>query len=121
MTAARLVRIGANPPAAEDGEPSDVLAGEPRTRTLNYFTDRTDCFFAGIWESTPGKWRVRYTENEVVVLLSGKAVLTQDGGQSQAFSAGEAFVIPAGFTGTWETVEPVRKIYAIYQPPAAPQ
>ena len=27
-----------------------------------------------------------------------------------------AFVIPAGFKGTWETLKPVRKWYVIWQP-----
>ena len=117
MTAARIVRIGAEPPAAEEGRPSDVIAGAPRTRTLNYYTDPTGGFFAGVWESTPGKWRVSYSENEFVALLSGKVVLTADGDAPETFVAGDAFVIPAGFVGSWETVEPVRKLYAIYQPP----
>jgi hypothetical protein len=119
MSATRVVRIGVNPPAAEEGRPSNVLAGDPKTRTLNYFTDASERFFAGVWESSPGKWRVSYTENEFVALLSGRVVLTADGGAAETFVAGDAFIIPAGFAGTWETVEPVRKLYAIYQAPEA--
>jgi hypothetical protein len=117
MTAARIVRFGANAPPPEEGQPSDIVAGDPRTRAQNYYTDPTECFFAGVWESTPGKWRVSYSENEFVTLLAGKVVLTADGGTAETFVAGDAFVIAAGFVGTWETVEPVRKLYAIYQAP----
>ena len=117
MGAARIIRIGGHGAQGEEGTPSDVLAGEPRTRTLNHYTDPTGCFFSGVWESSPGKWRVSYTENEFVALLSGRVVLTADGAASETFVAGDAFVIPAGFVGTWETVEPVRKLYAIYQAP----
>jgi uncharacterized cupin superfamily protein len=119
MSQPRIVRIGTNPPPAEESRPATVLAGDPLTRTLNYYTDPTSCFFAGVWESSPGKWRVSYTENEFVALLGGKVVLTADDGRAETFGAGDAFVIPAGFSGTWETVEPVRKLYAIYQAPAA--
>lgn len=117
MSVPRIVRIGANPPTPEEGMPSAVLSGDPRTRTLNYYTAPDERFFAGVWESTPGKWRVSYTENEFVALLAGRVVLTADGGPAETFAAGDAFVIPAGFAGTWETVEPVRKLYAIYQAP----
>ena len=103
-------------PAPEEAAPDRVLAGTPRTRTRNCYTDSTSHFFAGIWESTPGKWRVEYSEHELVQLLAGRVVLTDERGHERRFGPGDVFVIPAGFTGTWETVESVRKIYAIFQP-----
>ena len=30
------------------------------------------------------------------------------------FLAGDAFLTPAGFTGTWEIVKPAKKFYAFY-------
>ena len=42
-------------------------------------------------------------------------ILTDADGEAQEFKAGDAFVIPAGFAGTWETIEPVRKWYAIFE------
>ena len=30
-------------------------------------------------------------------------------------SAGESFVVPRGFVGTWEVVEPTKKTYVIYE------
>ena len=33
----------------------------------------------------------------------------------RTFRAGDAFVSPAGFTGTWEIVEPAKKLYAYYE------
>jgi len=32
-----------------------------------------------------------------------------------SFAAGDAFVIPAGFTGTWEVLDDCAKIYAIFE------
>jgi uncharacterized protein len=37
-------------------------------------------------------------------------------GGRMSFGAGDAFLIPAGFTGTWEVVEDCSKIYAIFEP-----
>ncbi len=114
MTTA-ILRFGAHPPAVETGKPNDILSGDPVTRVQNYFSDTTGQFFAGIWESSVGKWRVRYSENEFCTILEGKAVLTDAGGTSETFAKGDSFVIPSGFSGTWETVEPVKKLYTIFE------
>ena len=110
----RIVRFDRDTPPAEVSLPTRVVSGSPVTTLRNFYSDPDECFFAGIWESTPGKWEVVYTEEEFCAILSGKVVLTGDDGHAETFVAGDAFVIPAGFRGTWETVEPVRKLYAIY-------
>jgi uncharacterized cupin superfamily protein len=110
-----ITRFGVDPPEVETGTPKDVLAGRPVTRLQNYFTDASGQFFAGIWESSVGKWRINYTENEFCAILEGKVVLTDESGKAETFGKGDSFVIPSGFAGTWETVEPVRKYYAIFE------
>ncbi len=111
-----IVRFGVNPPAAEEGKPGNVISGDPKTRAQNYFTDATGQFFSGIWESTQGKWPVRYSESEFCAILEGKCILTDAAGKAETFAKGDSFVIPGGFVGTWETVEPVKKLYAIFDP-----
>ena len=93
-----------------------LLAGAPEHRVWNYFTDSTQAFFAGRWSGTRGKWRVRYTENELCVMTAGRVVITSDLGESSAFGPGDAFVVPAGFSGTWEVLEDFSKVYAIFEP-----
>jgi hypothetical protein len=115
---ATIVRFGVNPPAIETGKPNDVLGGAPVTKVQNYFSDGSGQFFAGIWESSIGKWKIRYSENEFCTLLEGVAVLTDADGKSETFRSGDSFVIPSGYAGTWETVEPVRKHYVIFEPKA---
>lgn len=102
---------------AEESAPAaaNVVAGSPRTTVRNHYTDPRGRFFAGTWSSTVGTWRVSYTEHEFCHLLEGVVVLTAADGRAWRFAAGDAWVIPAGFTGTWETVEPARKHYAIYE------
>jgi uncharacterized cupin superfamily protein len=34
----------------------------------------------------------------------------------EEYVAGDTFLIPNGFTGTWETVKHVKKFFAIYKP-----
>lgn len=93
-----------------------VLAGTPQQLTRNYFSDSTGRFFAGVWESTSGRWRVRYTENEFCHLTRGRIRITDAAGHHWTFAAGDTFVVPAGFSGIWEVLEPAAKLYVIYEP-----
>ena len=95
--------------------PDRLIDGSPEQRVSNYFTDSTGQFFAGRWSSTRGKWRVRYTENELCVMMAGRVLLTSDDGVTSSFGAGDAFVIPAGFSGIWEVVVDCTKIYAVFE------
>jgi uncharacterized protein len=98
-----------NPPAER------LIAGTPELQVANYFSDLSQQFFAGRWSATRGKWRVRYTENELCVMTAGRVVIESTSGERSSFGPGEAFVVPAGFTGTWEVLEDCAKIYAIFE------
>ena len=54
------------------------MKGDPRFRTWN--AEERDGLYAGVWEATPGAWRVTYDEWEFCHILSGVSVLTEDGG-----------------------------------------
>lgn len=105
------------PLEAEPSQPAAdrLIAGAPRQTVANYFSDRTEQFFAGRWSSTPGKWRIRYTESEFCCLTTGRIVLENTQGKRWEFRAGDAFVIPSGFEGSWEVVEACTKFYAIFE------
>jgi uncharacterized cupin superfamily protein len=111
-----IVRLD-GPVESEESElaADKVLAGKPVTRVSNYFTDFTQQFFAGRWAATRGKWRVRYTENELCVMTAGKVVIESESGERHTFVSGDAFVVPAGFSGSWEVLEDCSKIYAIFE------
>lgn len=93
-----------------------LLEREPEHRVWNLFTDSTQQFFVGRWSSTRGKWRVAYTENEFCHITQGRVRIAARSGRSWIFAAGDSFVIPAGFEGTWEVLEDCEKLYAIFQP-----
>jgi uncharacterized protein len=92
-----------------------LLSGKPLVRVSNYFSDSTQQFHAGRWSATRGKWRVSYTESELCVMTAGKVVIESASGERSTFAAGDAFVVPAGFAGTWEVLEDCSKIYAIFE------
>jgi uncharacterized cupin superfamily protein len=103
-------------PDVSTPSPDRLLEGRPEHRVWNHFTDPSQQFFAGRWSGTKGKWRIRYTENELCVITAGKVVLVSETGARSTFRQGDAFVVPAGFSGTWEVIEDCTKIYAIFEP-----
>jgi uncharacterized cupin superfamily protein len=104
------------PPAEEYLPPAErILAGSPVQRAWELFVSEDQRFSCGVWECAPGKWRVVFDENEFCHLLAGEILITADDGQQRRVRAGEAFVTPAGFTGTWEVLTPARKQFAIYK------
>ncbi len=94
---------------------ANLLDGNPRQRIWNVLSSGDGRFHAGEWESGPGTWRVNYTEYELCHILQGAVRLTSEAGAARLYRAGDTFVIPSGFRGTWEVIEPCRKIYAIYE------
>jgi len=91
--------------------PDRLIDGNPVFTTWNI--EETDTLFAGIWQSTPGKWRVIYDEWEYFTLTAGHSVITPDGGGPVVLTTGDSYIIRPGFTGTWEVVETTVKDYVI--------
>lgn len=104
-------------PDAEPYRPAAdrIQAGDPVQRAWNHFASPDGRFNAGVWEGAPGRWAVQFTETEFCHLLAGKVKVTDGHNQSRIFQAGDSFVMPSGFTGTWEVLEPCRKLYAVYE------
>jgi uncharacterized cupin superfamily protein len=98
----------------ETGEPAPerLISGNPKFRTWNR-EDTGDGVYAGIWESTPGKWRIEYDEWEFCHILSGVSIICEDGGKSHRIVAGDSFVLRPGFKGSWEVLETTAKEYVI--------
>jgi uncharacterized protein len=104
----------ATQPEISRPDSSKILSGDPVHTSWNL--EGSDGLYCGIWQSTPGKWRISYDEWEYCILLSGVSVLTQDGFEPQTFKAGDSFILRSGFEGTWEVLETTRKNYVIKLP-----
>ncbi|MBB3591654.1 hypothetical protein FHX08_001998 [Rhizobium sp. BK529] len=94
-------------PAAER-----IISGDPQFRTWN-LEEAEGGLYAGIWEATPGKWRIVYEEWEYFSILSGHSIVTEDGGEPIHLKAGDRLILRPGFKGTWEVVETTRKDYVV--------
>lgn len=99
---------------AEMGAPAPdrLISGDPKFQTWNA-EEAEGGLYVGIWESTPGKWRIVYDEWEFCHILSGVSVIEEEGGEARTVRAGDSFVLRSGFRGTWEVIETTRKEYVV--------
>lgn len=98
--------------------PERRVSGAPEQSLSNIYTDPSKVLLSGTWSSEVGKWTVDYSQrHEFCYLLEGHIILADEQGEESTFKTGDAFVIPAGFKGTWEVIEPVTKHYVIYNTP----
>lgn len=106
----RLTRTGV---AAEVSrpDPARLIAGDPVFTTWN--VEDRDGLFCGLWQATPGKWRIRYDEWEYCRIIAGVSVVAEDGGAALELRAGDSVILRPGFAGTWEVVETTLKDYVI--------
>lgn len=127
MTAPAIVRLDppASAPATEpvlDRPRRDRLeSGDPLRQTWTLYEAPQGDLSAGTWACEVGRWRIVFPEgkDEVFFLLEG-VVRLHDGerGGFTEFRAGQGGVIPGGFVGAFEVVEPVRKHFVVRERPA---
>ncbi|MGB3148737.1 MAG: cupin domain-containing protein [Paracoccaceae bacterium] len=91
--------------------PEKLLAGDPVHTTWN--VEERGGLYSGIWQSTPGKWRISYDEWEYCRILVGRSIITDADGTAHEIAAGDSFILRPGFRGTWEVIETTRKDYVI--------
>lgn len=68
---------------------------------------------AGLWECTPGTWRLKVERDEFCHFLRGRCVYTSSSGKRTEFRGGDSAFFPAGWKGACEVIETVRKVYMI--------
>lgn len=95
--------------------PERLLSDPPRQTVQACYSSPCGQLQAGVWESGVGSWRVAYSEHEYCELLSGSCALHGLDGSVKVVRAGDRFVIPAGFEGVWEVLEPCRKVYVAFE------
>ena len=122
MTAPSFAITRLGPVAADSAEPylpppDRLIDGHPLQRAWVQFEDSAKGFYAGVWESEPGTWRIRYTEVEYCRILSGRSRITAADGTVAEVGPGDEFVIPSGFEGTWQVLERTRKTFVIHEAP----
>lgn len=91
--------------------PGTAVSGDPHTKTWNLHTSDDGKILSGIWESTPGVWRIDYDAWEYCQLLSGSCTIELQGKSPVRLQAGDTFIVETGAKGTWTVHETIRKHY----------
>ncbi len=107
-------------PSTDYPKPERLIAGNPRRDTWNRIDasiGAAKSFYSGIWRSEIGKWRIAMAadEQEIFTVISGRCRLHADDGSFVEAHAGDSVHIPAGFTGAFEVIEAMSKVYVIVE------
>lgn len=111
-----IIVFDAASPASEDYPRADRLVrGNPRRLTQTCHASADGLVSAGIWTCETGAWNIHFAEgkDEFFCVLEGRVRLHDRHGQSVDIGPGGAAVIPAGFAGCFEVLEPVRKYFVV--------
>ena len=106
----RVTRIGTVPETSQPA-PEKLISGTPVHTTWSL--EESDGLYCGLWQSTPGKWRVSYSEWEYFHILSGYSILTAEDATVTQLHARDSLILRPGFQGIWEVVEATLKDYVI--------
>ena len=98
-------------------DPAQLPDAGVRVTSRVLYRDPSGAFKTGFWSALAGPPApISYTMDELCVLLQGEVRLVDAAGHAETYRAGDTFVIPKGFVGTWETVADVRKFFAVFKP-----
>ena len=50
----------------------------------------------------------------MIVVVAGKMICTVDGGEAVELKTGDTAFFPKGWSGTWEIIEDIRKLFTIF-------
>ena len=105
------------PPAYDRPRPDRLVAGNPLRTTYEHFLSANGRLGAGVWHCEPGAWKIAFApgKHEFFCVIEGRIRITDAAGEAREFGPGEACIIPAEFTGTFEVLETVRKYYVLVE------
>lgn len=95
-------------------------AGSPLERSRELYRSSDGRLAVAVSWTDPLKLRLSSANvDEVVFLQEGEVEIVDVADRSRTFRAGEAFILPRGFSGEWRQRVPVRKVVVSYAAPAA--
>lgn len=96
------------------GQRAGADHGDPQIAVQTLAPEATGSL--GVWECQPGGWPVtNRPDTEFTYIVSGRANLTDHStGEVIEVTAGDLVILPPTWTGRWDILETVRKVYAIY-------
>lgn len=117
MSAVLLFKHQTTPAETDYPKADRQLLGKPLRTTWNHFTNNSGEVFSGVWGSEVGSWNIVFgeTEDEFFYVTEGRCRVIDEHGHAFEAGPGDALVIPAGFKGVFEVLEPMKKHYVIIE------
>lgn len=86
-----------------------IIEGRPeaKSKCLGRSADGTASIMA--WSCTPGRFTWHYNVDEVIHIISGEIVVTDENGGRRRLGPGDMVFFPAGSVSEWQVVKEVRK------------
>lgn len=90
----------------------ELISGDPAFRSWIQDLSHDGKVRSGIWEATPGLTQcLKPTTYEYCYILEGAVEITEEGVGSTIYRKGDVFALKPGFTGTWKTLQTLKKFY----------
>jgi hypothetical protein len=72
------------------------------------------------WSCTAGRFTWQYAEDEILVVVSGETLITDENGREHRLGPGDMGFFPAGSSCTWRVTGHVRKFAMVRTPMPRP-
>jgi uncharacterized cupin superfamily protein len=118
----RFVRVNASGPDGRGLPPTEhdrsdtVREGAAHPTAYTAYTDPSGVFTVGVWACDAGTLEINdLAIDEACYLVKGEVIISDADGNSERFVAGEAFLLPRGFVGTWHMPVAIVKYNAMFK------
>jgi uncharacterized cupin superfamily protein len=91
--------------------PADwIIEGRPEARAKRLATSPDGAAAIIAWSCSPGRFRWHYAVDEILHLISGEVVVTDEKGESRRLGPGDMAYFPAGSRSVWHVIQEVKKL-----------
>jgi uncharacterized cupin superfamily protein len=103
-------------PPTEHDKSDTVVAGAAHPTAYTAYADPSGVFTVGVWACDAGTLEINNLAiDEACYLLKGEVIISDAHGNSERFVAGDAFLLPRGFVGTWHMPVAILKYNAMFK------
>jgi uncharacterized cupin superfamily protein len=87
-----------------------ILEGRPQARRREIARSQDGGMSVIAWSCSKGRFRYKYQVDEMLHILSGQVILTDETGAARRVGPGDTVFCPTGTWFDWTVVEDVRKV-----------
>jgi uncharacterized cupin superfamily protein len=87
-----------------------ILSGKPETQTKEFARSRDRTWHGVVWDCTAGRFTWQYSKDESLVVITGEAFISYEGGEERRIGPGDIVFFPAGTSATWRVPNYIRKV-----------